>query len=313
MNLNIRERGNLLQICIPTGGCRLGHCIFCNYGKSQLPNLEELKLELISIFDKYKEKQVLLINAMGSVLDENELPFYYVETICSILKNYKFPNIVFETHYTTITNSVISKLRNFLPDRNLYIELGLESIYSKSQDLIHKKINLELLDNKIQILKKYNFQIEANVFLGVPFLSNDDRIQDSVDTICYALDNRFDEVVLFPCNLKVGTELYDLYSINKYEPVSHLDVLYCLNKLPSKLLNRVSISWYGDWKQFNDDGEQVNLFPFLCNREMILSNEEQSILINLYSSFYREYLISLDRKKLVVKYLKKIERMLQLV
>lgn len=310
MNLNIRERGNLLQICIPTGGCRLGKCIFCNYGKSILPDLDELKLELISIFNKYKNKEVLLINAMGSVLDEKELPFEYIEAICMILKNYSFPNVVLETHYTTISEEICFKLKKMLPNVNLYIELGLESIYSKSQEVIHKNIDLSVLQEKIQILKKHNIQIEGNVFLGIPFLSREERIQDSVDTICYALNSGFDEVVLFPCNLKVGTELYGLYSAGLYEQVSHLEVISCLDKLPSDLLNRVSISWYGDWKQFNDYGEVVNLFPTLSYKDEILSSSNKLILNNLYVSFYEEYLYSDNRKKLISNYKEAIERML---
>ncbi len=309
MNLNIRERGNLLQICIPTGGCRLGNCIFCNYGKSVLPDMEELKNEMIAILNKNLDKKVILLNAMGSILDEKEIPFSYVETICSILKNYNFPNIVFETHYTTITDLVCYKLKTMLPDKNLYVELGLESIHSESQNYIHKKIDLNLLNKKIQILKKYNFQLEGNVFLGIPFLSMEDRIQDTVDTICYALEYGFDEVVLFPCNLKQGTELYNLYSEGKYEPVSHLEVLHCLNKLPSDLLERVSISWYGDWIQLNENGKQVNLFPFLSNDDSILSEETKSVLMNLYSSFYEEYLYSCSRKELVINYIKRIEHL----
>lgn len=304
MNLNIRERGNLLQVCIPTGGCRLGKCIFCNYGKSQLPDINELEIELNNIFNKYKEKEVILLNAMGSILDKDEVPFKYVEIICKLIQKYSFPNIVFETHYTTITEDICIKLTNLLPDRSLYIELGLESVNKNSLDSIHKKIDFKVLQDKITILKKYHIQLEGNVFLGIPFLSKEQRIQDSVDTICYALQNGFNEVVLFPCNLRLGTALYDLYLQNKYEPVSHLEVLTCLRRLPSNYLNRVSISWYGDWNQFDNNGNVVNMHPLVSDKD--ISIQKMNKLSKLYQSFYNEYLISDKREEVVSSYLKEV-------
>lgn len=163
--LSIRTRGNILQIAIPTSGCKLGHCIFCNYGKSELLPLDKCKGLIIEVLKHFSDKTTLILDGMGSILDINEIPQEYLFCICKEINSFEnIQTIIFETHYLTINEDILLKLREIFPNKNLEIELGLETCNKENQRNIRKTIDLTLLQEKIKLVHKYNFNIEANIF-----------------------------------------------------------------------------------------------------------------------------------------------------
>lgn len=299
--LKVRERNSLLQICIPTSGCRLGRCIFCNYGKSELLPLNDILIYIKSVLDEYRTKSKVLINAIGSVLDNNEVPKEYLFKILRLINEYDNVKVVIlETHYLTINDIICSEIRKIFKDKEVSIEVGVETSNIQSMKYIHKHINFDLLKEKIEIMHKYNFDTEGNVFVGIPFLSIEDRVKDAVRTIYDTLAIGMNQVVLFPCNLRNDTELKKLYDNGKYKKVSHFEILDCLNQLNEDTLYRVSFSWYGDWIQTNDDNDIVNEFPLLTTKHISLKEEQE--LKELWMNFYNDFIISANRKDTLVKY-----------
>lgn len=305
-HISIRTRTNLVQFCIPTYGCRLGKCVFCNYGQTSLIPLQDVLTSLTNCLNSLQPHQnILLLNAIGSLLDKNEVPTEYVVEMCKIINQYDFIKmIIMETHYTTINEDILFTIRTLLPNKTISIEVGLETCNPCHQKYIKKPINLDLLLDKVRLAQEYDISVEANVFLGIPFVSIENRIQDAVNTIRFALDNGFSEVTLFPCNLKVGTELQTLYDKGQYQRVSHFEVLETLDKLSNSMLNRVAISWYGDWVQMDGD-KQISQPPLVGTCEKISHNVELQ-LSELWQSFYKEYRISHNRKDVILKYKLKI-------
>ena len=139
--LSIRERKHLVQVCIPTSGCKLGKCIFCDYGCLNLLGVEEIKQYIHLVLSNLNvEINALLLNACGSILDFNEVPKDYFIEVCKVIAQYpQIKTIIFETHYTTINDGILKEIRSIFPEKNLEVELGLESIIKESQKIINKK------------------------------------------------------------------------------------------------------------------------------------------------------------------------------
>ena len=289
--LSVRERQYMIQIGIPTKGCRIGKCIFCNYGKLDLLPIDELVFYLREVLNNMNENiTTLILDAMGSILDFEELPKSYFLVICKeIAKHKQIERIIFETHYTTVNENICSEIRTLFPDKEVELELGLETVNEQSMNIINKKIDLEKFKEKVKIAHKYDFQVEANIFVGIPFLTIEDRIKDCVETIDWAYYNDIDYVVLFPCNLKRGTYLKTLYEENRYQKVSHVEILEILEYFNEKILEKISFSWTGDWLQYDETGKLMNEVPLVYTDEDKLNPLDFITLTKNWKNFYSNW------------------------
>lgn len=298
----IRKRGDLLHICLNSLGCRFrksGSCTMCDYGQGN--QLTEQKLE--SVLPEIKEAAVgmksILIGTLGSVLDSAEISRECLNMICHILNDISINTIIFETHYSFIDDNTCKWLRQHLPEKDIVIEIGIESADEFVQEkCLNKKINMEVLKAKIELLHSYGMSITANTFLGAPFLSVAEQIDDAENTVNWAIDNRIDSVVIFPANIRKHTLLDDLYKNGKYFPVQHWAIFELLSRIPISYLSRIYLAWYGDWIDVDENGERLNLPPYACK-----------ICEIQWMDFYHHFLSESDnwkRKQLLGIYEKKM-------
>ncbi len=294
----IRKRGNLLHICLNSPGCRYrksGSCTMCDYGEGT--RLTEKKLEMIlpQIREAAEGMTSILIGALGSVLDPEEVSWECLEKICECLNDMKIKTTIFETHYTMINDKICQWLRQHLPEKDIVIEVGLESSDELVQEkCLNKKINLAVLESKIELLHKYGMSITVNVFLGAPFLSVSEQIEDTDKTIQWAVGHSVDSVVLFPANIRRNTLLDVLYKNGKYSRIQHWAVFEVLWRMPWHYLNRIYLAWYGDWIDYGKDGQKDNLPPYCCE-----------ICAEKWMGFYRRFLEESDnsaRRRLLMIY-----------
>jgi hypothetical protein len=307
MRIVTRHKGHIIQICIPTYGCKIGNCIFCNYGASSLQPLDEMTTQLEFVLQSLPSNiTTAVIDAVGSMWDEREIPRDYLIEICKRLnKTEQLKTIVFETHYKTITDGVCHLVRELIPTKNIDVEVGLETINENSQRIIRKPINLDDLKERLQLLPKYDIEAEANVFFGIPNLTKEERREDCIQTILWACSNGFRNCVIFPCNVKKGTDLYDLYLECKYIPVNHhevLEMLLELSKVSDKdSLNILDFSWTGDWTQVIN-GQTISEKPLVCDKQTKTQPVMLTQLENLWQQFYIDFAASRDRKTLIEDY-----------
>lgn len=265
----IRKRGRLLHVCLNSPGCRFrnsGSCTMCDYGEGN--RLTEKKLE--TFWPKIKEASEgitsILIGSLGSVLDPEEISIECLAKICGFLNEMPIKTVIFETHYTMINEKICRWLKQRLPEKDIVIEVGLESSDSLVQEkCLNKKIDLTVLESKIGLLHQYGMSITANVFLGAPFLSVSDQIADTDKTIQWAIEHGVNSVVLFPANIRANTLLDMLYKNGKYSRIQHWAIFEVLWRIPWHYLNRIYLAWYGDWIDIDDNGDRENLPPFCCD------------------------------------------------
>ena len=262
----------------------------CDYGRVRRENLKtyEIKEILSNVFNNLKKlPQVLLLNSLGSVLDTEEMPIENIIILLDELSKINIDTIIFETHYLTINNSILSLIKQKLYNKDIVIELGLESSNNEIREkCLNKHIDNTRFIEKINLIKSYGFGVEANVIFGTPFLTTDEQIEDTISSIKWCFKNSIDNVNLFPINIKPYTLLYKLYEQGKYFPVLHRDFIKILYKIPKEYIDKIYLCWYGNREIKYDKNKTI--FP-KCNKS------EYITLMDFYKEFNlnRSYRIEL--------------------
>lgn len=261
--------GKTLQICFYSTGCKFskaGGCIMCDYGQVRKENLnpKDIKEIMQEIFiNRTNLPKVLLLNCLGSVLDETEMSRENLIVLLDEISKLDINVIIFETHYTSIKKNVLQLIKDKLPNKTLEIELGFES----SNPDYRKNFLNKIIDNNnfietIQLIKSFDFIVECNVIFGMPFLSINEQIQDTLSSINWCFQNGIDEVDLFPINIKPYTLLYKLYEEGKYKPVHHKDFINVLKQIPEEYIDKIHLCWYGNRELYYK--EKKTILP-LCD------------------------------------------------
>lgn len=264
----IRKREKLLHVCLNSCGCRFrktGSCIMCNYGQGHILSKEQMDRVLKQVAFEAEGMDSVLIGTLGSIFDPEEVLPECLEMICDKLNQLSARVIIFETHYLMVTRELCVWLKEKLPNKDVVIELGLESADEFVQnECLNKKINLEYLCEKIKLIHDFGFSVTANVFLGSPFLSVREQISDTTKTILWAINHSVDSTVIFPMNIRKDTLIALLYQNDKYERVSQWQILEVLQNVPEDYLNHIYFAWYGDWTDLDEEGNAENLPPISC-------------------------------------------------
>ena len=83
-------------------------CVTMENQENLTPN--EIKEIIQEIFSNLKEQpKVLLLNSLGSVLDEFEIPKASIMTLLDEIAKIDIDVIIFETHYTSINKEKVTK------------------------------------------------------------------------------------------------------------------------------------------------------------------------------------------------------------
>ena len=247
----IRRRGDLLHICIGSIGCRFqtsGSCVMCNYGKSN----PICKADINRLFSIVKEQEnstsSILIGTYGSLFDEREMPLEILDLILEHLNTINIDIIVFETHYLTVNKEILEKIKKTLIGKDVAIELGLESSNKTTlEQCLNKSIDLSVFLQKVNLIHLYKMSVTANVFLGAPFLTIKEQIEDTLKTIIWAFENSVDNVVIFPANIRKNTLIEFLYNNNRFQQLSYWSLFEVLRHIPQSYQTKVFLSWFGDW------------------------------------------------------------------
>lgn len=297
------ENNGVLQICFKSRGCSNylnGFCIMCDYGVGCNLTPKKLEFAFDSALKESKQKiRVLLLNSYGSILDNNEISEECFNVLLEKVKNANIDNIIFETHYTTITKEKLDLIKNMIPHKNICFELGLETFDEKiRENNLLKYIDNNKFIDKIQLIHSYEMKIFANIIIGIPFFSKNEQIENAVKSINWCFDKMVDEVDLFPMNIRPYTLLKDLYEKGEYEVISHWMLIEVLYKIQKKYLKDIHIAWYGN-RDLNYENNMHSIFPTLCNdcRESLFNFYKQYLENN--SSDYRKDLINnlIENKK----------------
>ncbi len=289
------ENNGVFQICFKSRGCvnyLAGFCIMCDYGVGTNITSEELEIAFDNALKESHEKiRILLLNSYGSILDYNEISENCLNALLKKIKETDIKNVIFETHYKTITIEKLQLIKRMLHDKNVSFEFGLET----SDEKIREDYLLKCIDNNrfiatVNLIHSFDMKVSANIIVGIPFLTRDDQVKNAIESVDWCFKHGIDEVDLFPMNIRPYTLLEELYRRKEYDIISHWLLIEVLESIPYRYLKDIYIAWYGN-RDLKYDDKVHSIFPTSCPKcEKKLDN------------FYEEYLKNKDskcRKKLI--------------
>lgn len=279
---------SFIHCCIESRGCRYsreaGACIMCDYGAGRNLTSAELRSALYAeLFPCIGKIERLLFGSYGSVLDESEVSAECFQVLLRFLYDNPVPNVIFETHCETVTRDKLKIIREELPaDVQVTIEMGYESCDPFIlHSCLNKILNLDVLEKAITLIHEEGMRVCLNVFLGAPFLCPADQLISAKDSVLWAMERDVDSIVLFPANIKPFTLVYKLYEQGFYSPMSHWMIPSLFRILPDEVLGRITLSWYGNRKNFYKNDE----FPLIPPQDC---DECHEVLFWFYHEFMKE-------------------------
>lgn len=286
--------GDFVHVCFESQGCRFrkqGYCVMCDYGAGRNITAEEAIESLDRTLKQWPvPARRLLLGTCGSILDEAEMDRKTLGQILTYLCTTDIDYFIFETHYSTVSDSVLTFLKRMLPGKKIAVEMGFESAdpgvlkYS-----LKKNMNLEQLKHSVGKMKEYGIDVILNVFLGAPGLSAKEQLRDALNSVNWAYACGACEVVIFPANIKPGTRLWEMYHTGEYKRISHWLLVELLDRLPDEQLGAAAISWYGDRQESGIDMDIIP--PEACDECRPLLMKFYQEFMRDFSAFYRRILI----------------------
>mgnify|MGYP001050598581 FL=1 len=275
--LTVFRQGQFLQLTFQTQGCRFsagGSCSMCNYGCGSQPDANRLMNELRKVLDTCGNcVETILLGASGSFLDEKEIPESLRNRIFQTVFQSGIPQIIIETHYKSISDSVLRCVSRLLPGRRIELEVGLETVNPWiGEHILNKRIDLLEFERRITTAHHHGMTMTVNLLLGIPFFTEAAQLSDTKVSIQWALSKKADYIVVFPLNIHPYTLFEWLYQKGYIQPPSLWLAVRLLSELDDFELAHVSMAWYGN--RSIDYGEgRVSIPPQVCGacREALLS------------------------------------------
>lgn len=286
----------ILEIGFLSKQCRndaAGTCIMCDYGCAIDTCANSVYInEMRNILIEYAGRSNhLLLCTNGSFMDEYQISSDLFIEILTEAGRHDFPIIEIETHYRSVTKDKLDLIHHILPQKQIIIEMGLETTnHYLHKSVIMKNIELKSFDKTIQMIKKYNFGVDLNIMLGMPFLDTKEQFDDTQKTVNWAFE-RDCRAVIFPINIKPFTLLWHMHQLDYYSPISHWLLILFLESISIEKLDQVTVAWFGNREELYEQTNKRAIFPTSCPIC-------HSLLMDFYDNFNNE-VNSEKRKKLI--------------
>lgn len=262
----IPSGGTSYQLYVPSRGCH-NACTFCNYGFNH-PVRKAGILEKVEHICRYLPANIetLILESSGSFLDDRELPPELQYQIMEIVARTKVYRVQIETHYKTVTDEKLRKIRQILKEHEVAFEIGLETSSEATLNIYNKDIDVKKLFQLVRDCDSLGIETSLNVMVGAPLLTIQEQVQDALNTVQDILKYcpESTAIVLFPLNIKDYTLVKHMYNQGRYSVISHWEFIEVLEKIPRDALDRVFISWWGN--RVNEfHGKNAIIHPRSCD------------------------------------------------
>lgn len=242
----VYSSGRMLQVWINTPACRfslVGKCSICDYWDGTAS--EQAVIKACEYIEQVgNEYDILLLNTCGSCFCEEELPYQELLRVMRTVAKTSIRRVIIESHLAYVTAEKMQRIKEILIGKEVFLEYGQESTSWDVLKYCLNKPSMCMKYNVIHKLQNIGVGIMANVVLGIPFLTVQQRVDDSVESICSLLEDGMDEVVLFPVNIKPYTLVRYLYDKGYYKQVNAIEILEVLDQFEPKELSRIELAWF---------------------------------------------------------------------
>lgn len=244
-----------------------GGCTMCNYGYGKAYE----NLDLVAILEDVRQKSAnlpaklheIVVGPTGSLLDEEEVPGYFLDQLLAILSKIECDEFTCETRADTVTEEKLLLLKHRIHSRKITLELGVESIDLWClRNCINKNTSIETIKQAVQIAHNNDIQVCANIAVGFPFVNDAFCINSAVKSIRNMLELDVSCVALFAYNIRPGTLLEWLWKEGMYDCTSLWSMVEVLSHFTDEELHRIQISWY---RNYYADKSKIIQMPYLCS------------------------------------------------
>lgn len=216
-------------------------CIFCSKGgsgdfaeSSALSVTEQIEAGKEKVKDKIKSgKYIAYFQAFTNtyapvdVLEKKFREAIYHPDIAAIS---------IATRPDCLPDDVVKLLVEINKIKPVFIELGLQTIHSKSAEYIRRGYDLCVYDNAVKKLKDRNINVVTHIILGLPGETKEDMLK-SIDYVCKA---GTDGIKLQLLHVLKGTDLALDYENGRFEVLSleeYMDIIKaCVRIIPKNVV-----------------------------------------------------------------------------
>jgi radical SAM enzyme (TIGR01210 family) len=235
----------------------------CNYGRGESRSAAEM---IASVREALGALRVnvdeLLVSPSGGMLDTTEVPLEARLGIYDLVRNFSAAKFLIETRSETITRDNIQELISSVSDRQLGIEVGLESSCDWVQKFcVNKGSHPSTFQKAADLVRCFGIDFYGNVTLGTAFLTESEAIEDCTRSVRWVLANGGTNAIIFPLHVKPYTLLSWMFDAGLYRPPSLWSLVEVLRRLGPELLPNTEIAWY---RSYYDDSSKIRFSPTTC-------------------------------------------------
>jgi radical SAM enzyme (TIGR01210 family) len=223
---------------------KLGHCTTCNYG-SPVPvdTYATVQAVRIAMQNIAPTTDLLWISAFDS-LQEREVPAAARRQIFELVAQSPVKTVLTETHPASVRAATVAEVVQALGDRSFGVGLGTETMDEFVRYVcLNKPFSNTQLARAVTTIHEQGAQAWCNLIVGIPFLTRDEVIRGSIDSVQRAFDLGFDEIVLFPNHVKEYTLAYWLAQSDRYTAPDLWYLRDVLAGTPTEALRHVHLAW----------------------------------------------------------------------
>ncbi len=235
------------EIWFPSHGCPwsvIGTCSMCNYGVPLPPTDDQMVGAVALALASFERLPSTLWVSSFDVLDPRDVPVEVRRKIYRLLSRTPAQTIISESHPARVRFADVKECVDLLEGKTFGLELGIETMDDFVRNwCLHKNFLTRHVRRAIDSTRAAGAEVYANLFVGAPFLTTAEWIDDAVDSTQAVLDAGADSVVLLPCHVKRGTLCDWLYQRGLYRPPSLWTVVEILMRVEPRYWPRIKLSW----------------------------------------------------------------------
>lgn len=235
------------EIWFPSHGCPwsvIGTCSMCNYGVPLPPTDDQMVGAIALALASFERLPSTLWVSSFDVLDPRDVPVDVRRQIYRLLARTPTQTIISESHPLRVRFADVKECVDLLEGKIFGLELGIETMDDFVRNwCLHKNFLTRHVCRAIDVARAAGAEVYANLFVGAPFLTTTEWIEDAVDSTRAVLEAGADSVVLLPCHVKRGTLCDWLYQSGLYRPPSLWTVMEILMRVEPRYWPRIRLSW----------------------------------------------------------------------
>lgn len=161
---------------------------------------------------------VLCLYNLGSFFNPEEVPIEAVKKIfISIASLSGIKKTIIESRAEHITPEILKAVREVNPGL-IEVGIGLESINDEVREICHHKNmpDLNIFPKAVETLHQYGFRALAYVNQKPPFLTEQEAIDDAINTTLFAFRQGADAVSIEPTSIQAHSLVDHLYKMGTY-------------------------------------------------------------------------------------------------